>query len=247
MTQSEAAARLVVMAERGMPLRLVAEGDQQMLWRIAQAGPASAEPVPGAAAAVPLGQPPFGTPPPVTAQESPAQESPAQESPAQESPAQETPEQEIPEHQAPAEPTRRVLTSGHPTQSVTGGYGEELDVTLLQIIDPADQILASVGYRPDPGERSLLVQTSVGNRGSVDFGSLPDAHLILRDGAGTVLQKAALAVADYPAYQVGVRSHTLVVGWTVFLVPAETEVTEIRWSVRPEDTATAVVWTFGPA
>ena len=39
MSQSEAAARLVTMAERGMPLRLVAEGDRQQLWQIAQAGP----------------------------------------------------------------------------------------------------------------------------------------------------------------------------------------------------------------
>ena len=35
MSQSEAADRLITMAERGLPLRLVAEGDQQLLWRIA--------------------------------------------------------------------------------------------------------------------------------------------------------------------------------------------------------------------
>ncbi len=41
MSQSEAATRLVQMAERNMPLRLVAEGDRQALWRITQAGPAT--------------------------------------------------------------------------------------------------------------------------------------------------------------------------------------------------------------
>ena len=41
MSTAEAAARLITMAERGMPLRLVAEGDRQTLWRIAQAGPAT--------------------------------------------------------------------------------------------------------------------------------------------------------------------------------------------------------------
>jgi len=41
MSQAEAAARLVTMAERGLPLRLVAEGDRQLLWNIAQAGPAT--------------------------------------------------------------------------------------------------------------------------------------------------------------------------------------------------------------
>jgi len=40
MSQAEAAARLVSMAERGLPLRLVADGDRTALWHIAQAGPA---------------------------------------------------------------------------------------------------------------------------------------------------------------------------------------------------------------
>lgn len=40
MSQAEAAARLVAMAERGLPLRLVADGDRTALWHIAQAGPA---------------------------------------------------------------------------------------------------------------------------------------------------------------------------------------------------------------
>ena len=49
MSQSEAAARLVQMAERNMPLRLVVEGDRQLLWRITQAVPAtSGVPVGGA-------------------------------------------------------------------------------------------------------------------------------------------------------------------------------------------------------
>ena len=50
MSQAEAAARLVQMAERNLPLRLVAEGDRQTLWRIAQAGPATG--------GVPVGGPP---------------------------------------------------------------------------------------------------------------------------------------------------------------------------------------------
>ncbi len=50
MSTAEAAARLITMAERGMPLRLVAEGDRQTLWRIAQAGPAtSGVPLPAGA------------------------------------------------------------------------------------------------------------------------------------------------------------------------------------------------------
>lgn len=435
MSQAEAAARFVVMAERGMPLRLVAEGDRQLLWRIAQAGPATSGlqlpaatgptpaspgqsasatdvqraespppaeppaidqppdqsavraqppvqspvrapapvqaqpvveaqpvqqlPVPAAAfppppplppfstagpvvlppasavppheqaiaGAVPLGRPPFGTPPPgsddapaVTPEASTwgvpgssawarteepamtqsypppgpddddAEDSPAgpaetgapgeaveagetdqpvesdgaggpvspsphtlsePDSPAIQpehgAPQPDSRQPEAPQLAQPRSPTHRVMVSGQPTQAVVGLFGEQLDVSLQQIIDPADQILTAVGYRLDPSERSLLVQTSVGNRGPIDYESLPDLYLFLQDGDGNILQKAAMAVGGYPAHRVGVPANSLVSGWTVFLVPAAGEVTEVRWSVRPDLANRTVVWGFGAA
>ncbi len=294
MSQAEAAARFVDMAERGMPLRLVAEGDRQMLWRIAQAGPATSgldlppAPVPAPtppsatpgeagqmaaaaglpvglppasavppheqamAGAVPLGQPPFGIPPAADADQ-PEDESAPQPSaavPQPEAPPEPTPDEPEPEAaqpSSPRDPTHRVMISGQPTQSIVGASGEHLDVSLQQIIDPADQILISVGYRVGEGERALLVQTSVGNPGPVDYESLPDLSLVLLDSAGRVLPKAAMAVGGYPAHRVGVPANTLVSGWTVFLVPATTEVAELRWSARPDLAAPSVSWGFGPA
>lgn len=54
MSQAEAALRLVSMAERGLPLRLVADGDRTALWHLAQAGPVQpvAAPAPEVATAV---------------------------------------------------------------------------------------------------------------------------------------------------------------------------------------------------
>lgn len=91
------------------------------------------------------------------------------------------------------------MISGQPTQNVTGLFGEHLSISLQQIIDPADQILTQAGYRLDQGERALLVQTTIGNRGGIDYESLPDLYLVLVSSTGAVLQKAAMAVARFPA------------------------------------------------
>ena len=132
-------------------------------------------------------------------------------------------------------------------QSSPGLFGEVLDVTLQQIIDPADAVLAGAGHRLDPGERSLLVQLSVGNRGPVDLQMPPDLHLVLVDATGRILPKAPLAVVDYPAHTSSVPANTLVSGWTVYVVPAETEVAHLWWSVRPDLPDRTVSWSFGPA
>lgn len=252
MSQAEAAGRLVTMAERGMPLRLVAEGDRQQLWQIAQAGPAGAPPVPTAAPAADTGPIPAAPPAPSDATARPDTEQaavwgvpgtsdwvrPAAVTPADHSSTQAA---------VPAQPTRRVLTSGQPVQPVVGLFGELLDVGLQQILDPADDILTAVGYRIDEDERALLVQTSVGNRGPAAYESPADLYLELVDENGTVLGKAAMAVAGYPAHAVGVPANTLASGWTVFLVPAATQVAQVRWSVRPDLDDRTVTWVFGPA
>jgi hypothetical protein len=188
MSQSDAAARLVTMAERGMPLRLVVEGDQQLLWRIAQA-----------------------------------------------------------QSQPQSDPTRRTLVSGAWMQQITGPGGEQLDVTLQQIIDPADVILTSAGHQLDPGQRALLVQITVGNRGPVDFNGVPDRYLVIQDSTGAMLSKDNTPVEGYPANYTGVPAATLVAGWTLFLVPAATEVAQVHWSLDPSDPERTLSWTFGPA
>lgn len=70
MSQAEAALRLVSMAERGLPLRLVADGDRTALWHLAQAGPAAdipAVPEPADIPAVPEPETPAAVDIPVAA------------------------------------------------------------------------------------------------------------------------------------------------------------------------------------
>ncbi|MGI8417723.1 MAG: hypothetical protein ACR2P2_16275, partial [Nakamurella sp.] len=57
----EAAARMVAMAEAGMPLRLVAEGEQPALWQIIQRGPVGPPPA-GPSPYDALGSGPIGRP-----------------------------------------------------------------------------------------------------------------------------------------------------------------------------------------
>jgi hypothetical protein len=140
-----------------------------------------------------------------------------------------------------------MLISGQWTQSITGLFGEHLDVTLQQIIDPADQILIANGRSIEPGQRALLVQTTLGNRGPIDYEAQPDLYLVIQDSAGTILQKATTTVDGYPAHHPGVAAATLVSGWTVFLVPAGTEVAQVHWSVRPDVPNRTLSWGFGPA
>lgn len=53
MSQAEAADRMVTMAQAGLPLRLVAEGDQGQLWQIVHRGPAAPPPGPPTASQLP--------------------------------------------------------------------------------------------------------------------------------------------------------------------------------------------------
>ena len=140
-----------------------------------------------------------------------------------------------------------MLVSGQWMQSVTGLFGEQLDVTLQQIIDPADQILTANGATIEQGRRALLVQTTVGNRGQIDFEAVPDLYLVIQDSTGNILEKSPTTVNGYPAHRVGVPAGTLVAGWAVFLVPAATEVAQIHWSVRPDVPSRTLSWGFGPA
>jgi len=362
MSQAEAALRLVSMAERGLPLRLVADGDRQQLWHIAQSGPATsgvpltshqpapatgAPPVPGPAeasmsgpqppvavqlttappvpvvappgmpapassptgaaatpgvpapvllppaspvppheqaiaGAVPLGQPPFGQPEapasgPVPAAE-PAPDAPPVGSPApdtaepggapdagsawgpagssswarvDEAPAVPAEPPAPPETAAPANPPSSAspVTPGPPRwepQHVTGPGGEQLTVTVLAVLDPGDAVLTDAGYRMEPGQRAVLVHSSVQNAGQAHYYPVGDANLVLETDAHVLLGRANVAVATHPAFGVGVAPGRTADGWSVFLIPSETVLAGLKWCIRPDIPQTIVGWPIAP-
>lgn len=228
---SEAATRLIQLAESGFPLRLAVEGDPNLLWRVVQRGPVG--PTPGLRSAH---QPPASAP---SSQQAPA----ATPSTAGADPAATW---GVPGSSAW---TRREPSSAPPgdsrpepeqpwavgsTRSTTGLAGERLGVTVLEVIDPAQQILTSAGYVLDPDERALLVHTRVENAGPAPHDCMPDLYLVLSDASGRTLPKAPISVAGYPAHRVGVVPGGVADGWTVFLVGPQDRPTTVRWSVRPD-------------
>ncbi len=130
------------------------------------------------------------------------------------------------------------------TQQLTGLFGEQLAVTLTRLVDPADRILVAAGFRMDEQERAVLVETTVQNDGPADFEALADLYLTLIGDAGQPLRRAPMAVPGYPPHRVGVSSGEQGTGWTVFLVPADTRVSAVRWSVRPDLEHRTVTWTL---
>lgn len=122
-------------------------------------------------------------------------------------------------------------------QQATGLSGERLTVTVAEVIDPGNDALTSAGYRLDDGERAVLVRTTVANAGPAAHDCMPDLYLFLLDSGGKTLLKAPVSVAGHPAHRVGVAPGAQDVGWTIFLINADTELSGVRWGpftmVRP--------------
>ena len=51
-----------------------------------------------------------------------------------------------------------------------------------------------------------------------------------------------MGVGSHPAYRVGVAPGGQTDGWTVFLVPADTVVSSVIWSVRPDLVDRTLTW-----
>ncbi len=147
----------------------------------------------------------------------------------------------------PAEPTQRWSPPKRwAALPVTGPNGEELLVTLLDVIDPGDEILAGSGYRMEPGERAILVHCSVANTGHVPYPFVPDLYLVLEADTRTLLGKAAIAVESHPAFGVGMLPGRQGDGWSVFLVPSQTVIAAVKWCIRPDLPQTILSWPIEP-
>jgi hypothetical protein len=124
-----------------------------------------------------------------------------------------------------------------------GLEGEYLSIQLVEVVDPADFLFTAAGYRLQEGERSVVVHTEMVNRGAQTFNSLPDLYLVLVSKDGQSIAKAPVSLSSRPPHRIGVAPGETAGGHTVYVLPEDIEVTAVRWSPRPDDTARTLTWT----
>lgn len=119
-------------------------------------------------------------------------------------------------------------------------------MTILQVLDPGDEALTSAGYRMEPGQRAVLVHSSVTNTGQAPYYPVGDLNLVLETDRHVLLGRANIAVASHPAFPIGVTPGRSTHGWSVFLIPSETVLAGIKWCIRPDMPQTIIGWPIAP-
>jgi hypothetical protein len=153
-----------------------------------------------------------------------------------------------PSQATPAPPVAApTATAGHrgrvgETLQADGPDGESLAIQLVEVVDPADFLFTAAGYRLREGERAVVVHTELTNRGAAPFPQLPDLYLVLVAKDGQTVSKAPVTLSSRPPHQIGVRPGETGGGHTVYVLPEATELTSIRWTFRPDDERSALVW-----
>jgi hypothetical protein len=160
---------------------------------------------------------------------------------------QPAPQQQVPQQQTqPARPPAIRTGKAGGTLEAEGLEGERLSIQLIEVVDPADFLFAAAGYRLREGERSVVVHTEMVNRGAQPFNSLPDLYLVLVTKDGEAVSKAPVSLSSRPPHRIGVAPGETAGGHTVYVLPENIEVTAVRWSPRPDDTARTLTWTVEP-
>jgi hypothetical protein len=123
--------------------------------------------------------------------------------------------------------------------------GDQVAIQLVEVVDPADFLFTAAGYRLREGERSVVVHTELINRGAAPFPQLPDLYLVLVAKDGQAVGKAPVSLSSRPPHRIGVRPGETAGGHTVYVLPETTEITAIRWTMRPDDDR-SLTWTVEP-
>jgi DNA-binding Lrp family transcriptional regulator len=145
----------------------------------------------------------------------------------------------------PAQPPKPVSRTGKigSTLEADSLEGAHLAIQLVEVVDPADFLFTAAGYKLADGERSVVVHTELTNRSQIAFNSLPDMYLVLVTKTGETVTKAPVSLSSRPSHKIGVQPGETAGGHTVYVLPEETVITQVRWSVRSEVDINTLVWT----
>lgn len=134
---------------------------------------------------------------------------------------------------------RQVLAATAPSPGTPGGwvgtplytpgpYGGYLGVRVIEVVDPADHLVASDTYRVPDGERAVLVTVELYNHGPAPLepAASQQLYLITQDGAAV---SAAVPPATHPLPPGVVLPGQLVRGSVTYLISGPRPVTAVRW------------------
>lgn len=138
----------------------------------------------------------------------------------------------------PAPKTGKVGTK----LDVEGMEGEQITIQLVEVVDPADFLFTAAGHQLQVGERSVVVHTELANRGTMPFTSLPDLYLVLVTTDGSAVTKSPVSLSSRPPHKIGAAPGETTGGHTIYVLPEDTELTAVRWTLSPGDEKRTLTW-----
>jgi hypothetical protein len=153
--------------------------------------------------------------------------------------------------QPPQPPPRQARRPAGPRRGGVGDKlhgdgpdGEQVDIKLVEVVDPADYLFGAAGYRLAHGERAIVVHTELTNASATPYPTLPDLHLVLVTSEGATVGKAPVSLSSRPPHRLGVQPGETAGGHAVFVVPERMAITEVMWSARADGHG-ALSWRLG--
>ncbi len=117
--------------------------------------------------------------------------------------------------------------------------GEALAITLVEVVDTADALIAAAGHQLTPGTRATVVHTEV-TAGPGGYRAIPDTRLTLVLDDGSEVRKSGITLSSRPPFRSGVAARDTVGGHTVFELDSQAAIAGVRW--RPAEGAAALDW-----
>lgn len=113
-----------------------------------------------------------------------------------------------------------------------GPVGEQVWVTLVEVVDTADALFNAAGHTLRAGMRAAVVHTEV-HAGPGGYPSLPDAGLVLVLSDGKLVTRSAVTLTSRPPYRSGIAPGDVAGGHTVFELDEQASISGVRWRSAP--------------
>lgn len=132
--------------------------------------------------------------------------------------------------QPPPEPAAAGVagpTVGDTLSSVSPA-GEPVSITLVELVDTADALIAASGHPLSPGMRATVVHTEV-TAGPRGYQAIADTCLTVVLADGTEVGKSGITLSSRPPFRSGIAPGNTVGGHTVFELDAQASIVGLRW------------------